>query len=366
MRQHDPSATDSGSGDAARAAPIVVTGGLGLLGHEVLRQLAAINQPVRSFDLKLPPATPQPGVEFVQGDLLRPADCARACDGAKVVIHTAAVQYHSGVPRWGRRKFFQQNVVMTRNLVSAALAVGCEHIVMVSSDMTYGMPQCVPIPESAPQRPIGPYGRSKLASERVCLKARHSGFGVTILRPRLIVGPGRLGVLCKLFDRVRAGKSVPVIGRGTNHYQMIAVSDIAAACVRAATTRIEGAFNIGSQDPPPVNELLTELCRRAGSPSGLLHLPSLPAKVALRTLDLLRVAPLRPEQYRIADVDYVLDTRRAQEELGWHASLSDTDMLWAAFKSYTQAGTPAMTTPKSQPISEVEPLPNMPSSPLKK
>src|SRR5690606_20105565 len=135
----------------------------------------------------------------------------------------------------------------------AACAAGSvEHIVMVSSDMTYGVPTAVPIPESAPQRPIGPYGRSKLECERLCLAEvgrpgiGSPGFGVTILRPRLIIGPGRLGVLRRLFDRVRSGKPVPVIGSGRTRYQMVAVADAAAACVLAAERRAPGAMNLGS------------------------------------------------------------------------------------------------------------------------
>jgi dTDP-glucose 4,6-dehydratase len=83
-----------------------------------------------------------------------------------------------------------------------------------------------------------------------------------------------------------------------------------------------------------VGELLTEVIRRAGSRSRLLPLPGRLAQAALWSLHAVRMAPLVPEQFRIADVDYVLDTARAGEVLGWRGRLSDADMLFSAYQTY--------------------------------
>jgi dTDP-glucose 4,6-dehydratase len=266
--------------------------------------------------------------------LLDPDACRTACVGVTTIVHTAALQHHSSPPRVGRERFFSANVTMTRNLVGAAVLAGVRHIVFVSSDMVYGVPPGRPLCESDSPRPIGPYGRSKLASERVCEAARASGLTVTILRPRLIVGPGRLGVLTRLFDRIRAGKSVPMLGDGGNRYQMVGVADVAAACIAAIERPIDGTFNLGSSDPPHVRTLLDELCRRADTGSRVSRLPLLPAHAALWTLHAMRIAPLVPEQFRIAAVDYVLDTTAARRDLEWTPKLNDTEMLWQAYLTY--------------------------------
>jgi len=314
------------------ASVILVTGAAGLVGTELVRRLAAEGRSVRGIDI-LPAPTP-PGATFILGDLLDRQTCIRACAGTTAIVHTAARQHHSGVPRWGRERFFAANAEMARNLVEAARANGVRHIVLVSSDMVYGLPPNRPLTEADEPNPIGPYGRSKLASEQICTDARKDGIQVTILRPRLIIGPGRLGILRKLFDRIRAGKSVPMLGHGRHRYQMVSVADVAAACALALRTPCNDTFNLGSADPPSVRDLLTDVIRRAGSPSRLLPLPSHLACMALWSLHAVRMAPLVPEQFRIADVDYVLDTTRAARGIGWRPELSDTDMLWSAYRTY--------------------------------
>lgn len=311
---------------------ILVTGAAGLVGTELVRRLAAEGRAVRGLDLL--PAPNPPGAVSVVGDLLDRQTCARVCTEATAIVHTAARQHHSGVPRWGRERFFKANADMTRNLIEAARANGVKHIVLVSSDMIYGLPPGRPLTEADEPNPIGPYGRSKLASELICTDARKDGIQVTILRPRLIIGPGRLGILRKLFDRIRTGQSVPILGRGRHRYQMVSVADVAAACALALRKPCNDTFNLGSADPPSVRDLLTDVIRRAGSPSRLLPLPSRLARMTLWSLHAVRMAPLVPEQFRIADVDYVLDTTRAARGIGWRPQLSDADMLWSAYRTY--------------------------------
>jgi nucleoside-diphosphate-sugar epimerase len=61
------------------------------------------------------------------------------------------------------------------------------------------------------------------------------------------------------------------------------------------------------------------------------------ARAALWSLHAVRMAPLVPEQFRIADVDYVLDTARAGQALGWRPQLTDADMLWSAYQTYVRS-----------------------------
>jgi dTDP-glucose 4,6-dehydratase len=326
---------------------ILVTGAAGLVGSELVRRLAAEGRPVRGIDLLAAP-TP-PGTQSVVGDLLDADACRWACAGVTAIVHTAARQHHSGVPKWGRERFFAANAEMTRNLTEAAKVCGVGHFVLVSSDMVYGLPPGRPLTEADEPQPIGPYGRSKLASEEACIEARETGMQVTILRPRLIIGPGRLGILRKLFDRIRRGKAVPMLGSGRNRYQMVSVADVAVACSLALQQPRDDTFNLGSANPPPVRDLLKSLIQRAGSPSTLLPLPSGLAHIALWSLHAVRVAPLVPEQFCIADVDYVLDTMRAARVIGWRPQLSDADMLWSAYRTYVakHAAAPASSDEKS-------------------
>src|SRR5690606_39186416 len=118
------------------------------------------------------------------------------------------------------------------NLIRAAREQGVHKTVLVSSSAVFGVPAHNPIrAEDAPE-PDEDYGRAKLAAERIAREAtaRH-GLDVTIIRPRTILGQGRLGIFQILFEWVYRGKSVYVLGRGDNRYQFVHCDDLACACI---------------------------------------------------------------------------------------------------------------------------------------
>jgi dTDP-glucose 4,6-dehydratase len=245
----------------------VITGGSGFTGKRLIEAVAARGEEAVVFDLVAPGRGAEDKVSFVQGDIRNADDVARV--GLKpgdVVHHLAARQFHGEVPKTGRDAWFADvNVEGTRVVLEAMAKGGADRLVFFSTDMTYGVPSQTPVPAGHAQAPIGPYGRSKLAAEKLLLAAvAEKDLRATIFRPRLISGAGRLGVLAKLFKLVQIGAPVPMIGSGRNRYQMIAVDDCAAAALRAADLGCPtGPFNLGSDNPPTVRELLTELIRRA-------------------------------------------------------------------------------------------------------
>ena len=314
----------------------IVTGGSGFTGVYLCRALAKRGKQVAVFDLNPPPADLQDLVDFVQGDVRSADDLARLrLAPGDVVFHLAARQFYGAVPRLGRDAWFADvNVGGTQAAVDAMRKGGATDVVFFSTDMTYGRPQCTPVPEDHPQNPIGPYGKSKKRAEEILLAARDKdGLRSTIFRPRLISGAGRLGILVKLFDLVRRGLPVPMIGAGKNRYQMVAVED----CVQAAICAVEkelpaGPFNLGSHAPPTVRELLEDLIKRAGSKSILVPAPAGAVQAVLRAMDALGMTLLYPEQFAIANIDYVLDTSKASEELQWTPTRNDADIIFDAYR----------------------------------
>jgi dTDP-glucose 4,6-dehydratase len=201
--------------------------------------------------------------------------------------------------------------------------------------MVYGHTFVSPQTEDYPTRPLGEYGLSKLAVEQVARKFRSEGMSISIFRPRLIIGPGRLGILEKLFKAVDRNLPVPMIGRGRNPYQFISVFDCASACIRAWESGFPNAeYNLGSDDPPSVRKLLKRLIKEAGSRSFLVPTPAPLVKLTLNFFDRINRPIMDPEQYLIADEECILDTTKAKRELGWHPRFDDTTMLLAAYREY--------------------------------
>lgn len=314
----------------------IITGASGFTGKVLTRQLLSLGEEIVHFDIR-PSSDPAPtsGIRQVIGDVRNPADLQRLeIKTDDIVHHLAARQFADAVPHSGRDAWFGEvNVTGTRNVVQAMQKAGASGLVFFSTDMTYGRPGICPIPPDCPQKPLGPYGRSKLMAEQVLISAE--GINPTIFRPRLITGYGRLGVLGKLFRLIRKGLPVPMIGNGHNRYQMVSVEDCARAAILAAKKGCPpGPFNLGSESPPTTRELLNGIIRHAGSRSFLVPTSAAPLKILLGLLDKARLTLLYPEQFGIADADILLDTTTTREQLGWAPAMDDIDMMNAAYDAF--------------------------------
>lgn len=311
----------------------VIIGGAGFLGLELVRQLQEKNASLIVLDI----VKPSSDVEFEYCDITKPLEFKFLKDD--VVIHLAANQYHHKVPRKNRREFFENvNVAGTKNILDKMLLDGAKNMVFFSTDMVYGKPQELPVKITHQLAPFGFYGQSKALAEKVCREFRDKGFNITIFRPRMIIGKGRLGILEKLFKLMDFNLPVPTIGSGNNCYQMVAVADCASATILAVEKECPNKeFNLGSKNPPKVKDLLKNVARRAGSKSLIVPTWGKAVKLTLALLGKIGLEIMYKEQYMIADENYLIDISQTEKELGWHPKFNDTDMLLDAYQMYKQA-----------------------------
>lgn len=324
----------------------LLIGGSGFVGSVLARDLAARGEEVVVADVEAPRGAANPAIRYVPLDVtdrtaVRQLD-VRADD---MVYNLSAKMLSPIMPRAKRKEFFWPvNYHGVENILERLQAAGCPRLVHFTTDMVYGHTQTVPTPESHPTIPLGEYGLSKLETETLCADYRKRGMNISIFRPRLIIGPGRLGILVKLFWLIDHHLPVPMIGRGDNPYQFISVQDCANAARLAWEKGVPNAvYNLGSKNPPPVRKLLSRLIGVAGSRSILLPVWAPFVKGTLNVLDRINLPLMDPEQYLIADEICILDTTAAEQDLGWLPADSDDDMLIAAYRTYREKiGAPAL------------------------
>lgn len=321
----------------------VLLGGSGFLGPELARQLVADRHDVHVVDLAAAPPRELAGLtglQYTQADISDLGALRSVSVGHNdVVHHLASKLLIPNHPRFGRDAYYAAcNVTGTNNVVRWMAENGATDMVFWSTDMVYGPALVTPRTEDHPRQPFGAYGRSKVAAEDIVMGARQQGFNVTVLRPRLIIGPGRLGILERLFRLIARNLPVPLIGTGDNRFQFISASDCAQASALAAAKRCPNfEINLGSASPPRVYDLLSDLIHRAGSTSRLVRTPAGLVKGILSIMSALKISPMDPEQYLIADQDVVLDISRAAQVLDWRPVDSDQDMLFAAYATFRQS-----------------------------
>lgn len=316
-----------------------VIGGCGFTGGYLVRELLRAGKDVAVVDIDALPEEFSGCVAYYRADIRDPQALAKVpLPEGSIVYHLAARQFHGDVPPRRQDEWFAEvNVHGTREVLEWMSTLTQPRLVYLSTDMVYGFPDVVPVPPFHPKRPLGPYGRSKAASELLCEKARERGYRITILRPRMIVGPGRFGVLVKLFRLMDMGLPVPIIGWGANRYQMISVEDVVSAILASVERGFpQTALSLGSGDAPSVRQLLKNTIRRIGSRSVVVPVPATPLKWLLSMLEIAGIPLLHREQFKIADVNYVVDIVQTHEVLGWKPSRSDEDMLVGAYQYYQE------------------------------
>ena len=212
------------------------------------------------------------------------ATCATAPRSAARATASTSCSTTSPRCRWPRTAtlFDSVNVGGTAQMLVAARAAGVAKVVHTSSSAVFGIPEHNPVTEDAPCRPLEAYGRAKLQAELLCHEAAASGLDVTIVRPRTILGHGRLGIIALLFDFVADGAPVFVLGDGSNRYQLVHAADLADACLRAGDRAGPSVYNIGAAEFGTMRETLQALVDHAATGSRVRSLPVAPARLAMR------------------------------------------------------------------------------------
>ena len=306
---------------------ILVTGGSGYFGEILAGDAVANGDRVRIFDVN-PPAATAASVEYVHGDVRDRQAVRAACDGVDVVLHNVAQ-----VPLARDRDLFRSvNVVGTANLLVAARDAGVSKVVHTSSSAVFGIPESNPVTEETPCRPREAYGRAKLEAEMLCREAVVSGLDVTIVRPRTILGHGRLGIFGVLFEFVADGAPVYVLGAGDNRYQFVHTADLADACLRAADREGPAVYNVGTTKFGTMRETLQALVDHAGTGSEVRSLPVAPAAAAMRVLATLGMAPFAPYHWLLYGRSLWFDVTRARTELGWEPTHSNASMIIESYE----------------------------------
>jgi nucleoside-diphosphate-sugar epimerase len=309
-----------------------ISGGAGFLGLHLARRLLADGNSVRSLDL-VPLAEPEleREVEELRGDVRDPGMAGRLADGADVLVHAAAA-----LPiRGSGSEIRSVNVGGTATLLAAAREAAAGRAILISSTAVYGIPETHPIDEGSPLHGIGDYGRSKIEAEDVARGFTERGLDVVVLRPKTFIGPERLGVFEILFDWIREGRRIPILGDGSNRYQLLAVEDLVEAIVLSAGASVAGeTLNVGATEFGTVRSDLEALIGHAGSSSRLRPVPARPAELALRALELARLSPLAEWHYKTAHRDSYVDVSKAQQLLGWQARSSNVEALTRTYDWY--------------------------------
>lgn len=256
---------------------VLVTGGLGFIGANVIPELLARGWRVRILDnyYRCDRAVAASlhaldGVEVIEGDVRYANVVEDAVRGAEAIVHLAAVCLNKSLS--DPTESLDVNLFGTQNVFDSAARNEVRRIVYASSASVYGNPTSLPMRESDPKAPLTPYCIAKLAGEQLlAFYGERSKTSWLALRFFNVYGPGQqtdayyTSVVLAFLRRIAAG-GVPVIdGSGEQTMDFVHVQDVARAVAMALDSGHSGeVLNVGTGQQTSIAELAGHLIRAVG------------------------------------------------------------------------------------------------------
>jgi UDP-glucose 4-epimerase len=252
---------------------VLVTGGAGFIGSNLVRALLERGDDVRvldNFSTGRRENLEELDVEVVEGELRSYERVHNAVRGVEVVYHLGAL---GSVPRSVQDPLTSSavNVEGTLNVLLAARDEGVRRVVYSSSSSVYGSSGRLPRTEEMAADPISPYGVAKLAAERYCISFSrvYEEFETVVLRYFNVFGPGQsphsqyAAVVPLFISAIASGEPVTVYGDGEQSRDFTYVANVVDATVRAAAADDASGriFNVAAGTPATVNELADAIGR---------------------------------------------------------------------------------------------------------
>ena len=304
---------------------VLVTGGAGFIGSNLVDALLSVGYDVRILDnfstghrANLRYAGED--IELIEGDLRSYERVSRAVYGCEVVFHEGAMP---SVPRSVQDPLTSSeiNIGGTLNVLLAARDAGTRRVVFASSSSVYGDAPGFPRVETQATSPLAPYAVSKLAAEQFC-RVAHIVYGLETVALRYFNVFGRRqdpfsqysAVIPKFIVAMRDGIAPTIYGDGTQSRDFTHIDDVVAANLLAmdAPGAAGGIFNIACGRRVSLNDLVDELNRLLETDIQAAHV-----------------------EERAGDVKHSLaDVSRAERELGFVAAVDFAEGLRRTIEAY--------------------------------
>ena len=266
----------------------VITGGSGFVGQHLARELLRQGRRVTIIDPVHPgPLSAARGVRWIQGDVRDPDVMSRGLQGANRgrvdrLFHLAAI---TGVRDSAETsEVFDINVGGTLSVIRSATEHGVGRVIYAGSSSVYGNTEIFPTPETAPLRPLSPYGESKMRAEELVLNVRghESGTTFAVVRFFTIFGTGGRPEMAipTFLGRACSGEALPLLGSPDSFRDYTSVDDaLRGLLLVAESDDLSGPVNIASGRPVRLRDLVDVIGRTVGRRPECRWLPGNPLDV---------------------------------------------------------------------------------------
>lgn len=298
---------------------ILVTGGAGFIGSNIVKLLCDLNHQVVVFD-NLSEGYKEAvdkRASLIVADLKDRQDIKGALKDIEAVIHMAA-SIEVGESVKNPDKFLQNNVVNGINLLETIRLEGIKKLIFSSTAAVYAEDAEMPLKEEAKKMPTNPYGATKLMFEDI-LYAYFKNYGInpTILRYFNVYGPWQRKqnetlVVPNFFKAIIKGKKIPLYWQGKCVRDFVFVEDIARAHIAPLEQKGFHIYNVGTENGTKVINLL-----------------KLISKITKKDYEIDDLGERPGDQ-----ITTIASVTKIKDELGWQAKVSLEEGLKKTYEFY--------------------------------
>ncbi|MBO0679491.1 NAD-dependent epimerase/dehydratase family protein [Mycolicibacterium sp. S2-37] len=355
---------------------VLVTGGSGFVGANLVTELLERGHQVRSFDRSPSPLPAHPNLETLEGDICDPETVAEAVAGVDTVFHTAAIIDLMGgasVTEAYRQRSFAVNVGGTENLVRAGRAAGVKRFVYTASNsVVMGGQRIVAGDETMPytDRFNDLYTETKVTAEKFVLSENGvDGMLTCSVRPSGIWGRGDQTMFRKVFESVQAGHVKVLVGSKDVKLDNSYVHNLVHGFILAAQHLVPGgtapgqAYFVNDGDPVNMFEFSRPVIEACGEKlptlriSGRLVLAVMTLWQRLHFRFGLPKPPLEPTAVERITLDNYFSIAKAERDLGYRPLFTTEEAMAQCLPYYvelfhkmkSQRGTSAVTVAGAAP-----------------
>lgn len=268
---------------------ILLTGGTGFVGRNLIRIMLTENIPVRCLvrTHKKAKAINAVGIQTAVGDITIPASIEKAMDGIDTIIHLVGILVET------RKAGFELiHIQGTKNMVEVGRKFGVKRFIHMSALGTR---------ENAVSR----YHKTKWAAEEI---VRNSGLNYAIFRPSVIFG--KEDSFTNLFAKaIRLSPFIMMPGSGRNKMQPVSVKDVAETVILAVKDNaLTGTYEFGGDEQLLFDEIIDKICQVLNKRRFKVHIPIGLLNLAAGFMEsVLPKPPLTRDQLLMLQEDNITD-----------------------------------------------------------